>query len=261
METLTAQKDFFERSATVVEGILADWPGVTQRSDDPQRRVQVVNAGIALRAEATLTHKRLVELKLCMASHELNSGLETVLLSRTLQQINSRLITVPYGFHLISVPKQSRVTEWDHEQHMWLAHSEWKSSDSHKVHLSLLCGRSDGQDWAVRVPGTIQTIKAALDWITPASVRRAQAAGKEVHRQGDIYFIPYRKGDSNMSALSGTDHRWGYHVDDRGVKNAAIVVKHPQHPDVVLEPLGKGYKWMAVRQTQLGYDNKRINAD
>lgn len=71
--------------------------------------------------------------------------------------------------------------------------------------LSLLCGRDDAGLWAVRIPGTITTVDAGLAWLKPAIVRNAEAAGKRVMRQGDVWLVERRRDD--MSALP-SGHRW-----------------------------------------------------
>jgi hypothetical protein len=68
----------------------------------------------------------------------------------------------------------------------------WRYSSGRSWHavLSYLCGGGDeGGPWAVRVPGIITTVTAALDAITPAAARHAAAAGKAVLRQGDLYAL------------------------------------------------------------------------
>lgn len=60
---------------------------------------------------------------------------------------------------------------------------------SHWATLAYLTGTDDAGPWAVRVPGTIATVRAALAWITPAEVTAAVAAGRRVLRQGDVYAV------------------------------------------------------------------------
>ena len=119
---------------------------------------------------------------------------------------------------------------------------------------SFLCGTEDGQDWAVRVPGTLHTIKDALHWITPGPVRQAIKKGKTVHRQGDMYFIPMRIGGPDLDALWSSGH-----TASRGADG--ITVLHDQHPSLFLPNLGDGYTWRAVRQMQMGNTNSRTGAD
>lgn len=55
--------------------------------------------------------------------------------------------------------------------------------------LAYLYGVDDAGPWVVRVPGTITTVCAAVAWLTPATVGQAQAAGRRVDRQGDVYAV------------------------------------------------------------------------
>lgn len=90
--------------------------------------------------------------------------------------------------------------------------------------LSYLCGREDGQVWAVRVPGTIETVAAALPWITPGAVHDARAAGRRVDRQGDVYAIETTRAHDGRGELP----EW--HTWDPGRR----VLCHPQHGEVQL---------------------------
>lgn len=99
--------------------------------------------------------------------------------------------------------------------------------------LAYLCGSDDCGPWAVRVPGSCQSVAAALAWITPAEVRRATSAGRLIGRQGDIYVLRARR-DSGLERLpanhrlvtladardwwrlSGTDRALVHRPDDPG---------------------------------------------
>jgi hypothetical protein len=87
------------------------------------------------------------------------------------------------------------------------------------VALSYLCGREDGQVWAVRVPGTIETVQAALAWLTPAAVTAAQNAGRRVERQGDVYTVETTRPHDGKGELP-ENHTWDA---------AARTLTHPQH--------------------------------
>ncbi|KOT51159.1 MULTISPECIES: hypothetical protein [Streptomyces] len=73
--------------------------------------------------------------------------------------------------------------------------------------LAYLYGTDDAGPWAVRVPGTVQTVAEALAWITPAEVTRALAAGKRVRRQGDVYAIETTSGRDGSGELP-EGHQW-----------------------------------------------------
>uniref|UniRef100_A0A7C3UY81 Uncharacterized protein n=1 Tax=Desulfobacca acetoxidans TaxID=60893 RepID=A0A7C3UY81_9BACT len=87
---------------------------------------------------------------------------------------------------------------------------------------------------ALRVGPSVRTIDEALDYVKPAPVRRAEAAGKQILRQGDFYFVPARRAD--YSALAGSRHE----VRDGGV------VWHPEHGTLTLPGPHRAYRQMAV---------------
>ncbi|MEU9925056.1 hypothetical protein AB0H51_27875 [Streptomyces griseoluteus] len=77
--------------------------------------------------------------------------------------------------------------------------------------LSYLWGPDDAGSgpWAVRVPGTITTVREALGWLTPAAVKKAEEKGLRVRRQGDVYAIETTKrrdGDGVADLPDG--HQW-----------------------------------------------------
>jgi hypothetical protein len=53
--------------------------------------------------------------------------------------------------------------------------------------LAYLAGQDDNGFFAVRVPGTIQTVAAAIEWLAPAEAKKPGAV-----RQGNVYAVPYR---------------------------------------------------------------------
>jgi hypothetical protein len=192
----------------------------------------------------------------------LNENSRKRFVNRTRKQIEERHIRVPEDFGRKEMVAE--VTDRVERPSMWVVHFSWKtrswgsSSDylpPRKMHASFLCGRGDGQDWAVRVPGTITTVQKALDWITPAEVKKARAAKKKVFRQGDIFFLPMRLFGHDMGILRNGRHRAEY-------TGQGVVITHPQHPRLVLPNLKDWtYGWRAVQQKQLGNDNQRVNAD
>lgn len=93
--------------------------------------------------------------------------------------------------------------------------------------LRYLCGRDDNGRWAVRVPGTCDTVRAALAFVEPAAVQRARIDGRRILRQGDVYLVEQRT--DNMDALAGTRHRWDaatrtLHHDDPLAPHAGLHV-------------------------------------
>lgn len=55
--------------------------------------------------------------------------------------------------------------------------------------LRYLYGVDDSGRWAVRVPGTVESVREGLDWLEPAKVKRARERGKRVFRQGNVYLV------------------------------------------------------------------------
>lgn len=189
---------------------------------------------------------------------------EQVLIGRTNAQIHARNIRVPFDFTWEDNQVKVTVMERQINPNMWLVHYAWKArnrnvwGDTQKAtrdkHASFLCGTEDGQDWAVRVPGTLYTIKDALHWITPGPVRQAIKKGKTVYRQGDMYFIPLQISGPDLDALYGSGHTAARGTD-------GITVTHGQHPDLLLPNLRNRYSWRAVSQMQMGNSNSRTGAD
>jgi len=88
-----------------------------------------------------------------------------------------------------------------------------------RARLAYLGGRDDSGIWAVRIPGTVTSIRAALAWLTPRAVREAQARGVRVIRQGDVYFVECSRGrDEYFGTTLPSNHswapgRWAMHTD------------------------------------------------
>jgi len=86
---------------------------------------------------------------------------------------------------------------------------------------------------ALRVGPSVETIDEALEYLKPAAVRRAEAAGRQVLRQGDFYFVPSKRAD--YSALAGTRHE---------VRDG--VVYHPEHGTLILPGPCRAYRQLVV---------------
>jgi len=145
-------------------------------------------------------------------------------------------------------PNEASLWDYDPQAGIWLMGVEKKYHYSNRfgdwwVRAAWLCGRDEGRTWAVRVPGTMASVAEALDWLTPAEVKRAQAEGRQVIRQGDVYFIQKKRRPDNLRALRGTRH--SFDPETR-------VVTHPEHRPVHLPWPAK-----AIRQTQLASSSRR----
>jgi hypothetical protein len=64
--------------------------------------------------------------------------------------------------------------------------------------LAYLCGTDDNGPWAVRVPGTCTSITTALEYVIPVEVRKAEAKGLRVIRQGDVFAVESKRDGKNI---------------------------------------------------------------
>ena len=146
------------------------------------------------------------------------------------------------GLTTLLVPTD--LIDYDPKARVWLVGAEeWVGSRANNWRYThrWLVGRDEGRLWAVRVPGTVETVDEGLAWLEPAEVRRAREQGRGVLRQGDIYFIEMKRpGYENMAALEGTRHTWNPETR---------TVSHPEHRTVQIPADWPGVK--AVRQRAL----------
>lgn len=115
--------------------------------------------------------------------------------------------------------------------------------------LAYLCGTDDSGDWAVRVPGTTASVREALEWMEPAAVRRARAAGRPILRQGDVYAVRGRRCDDQRGEPVGTRHGWS--SDGRWLL-------HPEHAPLQVPWPARLY---AQRAYEMGRSGRRGAAD
>lgn len=102
--------------------------------------------------------------------------------------------------------------------------------------------RGRGQLGVDRVPCSVDSIAEAINFLTPAEVRKAQDAGRKVLRQGDFFFVE-KKGANNLNALNWTNH-------STAVVKKGLSVRHPEH-HVLLLPAGIG--WKAVQRKTMNH--------
>lgn len=142
------------------------------------------------------------------------------------EQILQRGLTTPAGWW-----DAYKRLDHDPATRLWVVSAEYRHQYSRReswwTGASYLCGWEDGQHWAIRIPRTIVTVAEALAWVEPAPVRRARAEGRKVLRQGDWFFVPLRRGEDDLTALSGSGHIFD---------PEARVVRHPQHGELFLSP-------------------------
>ncbi len=162
------------------------------------------------------------------------------------------------GLATLLVP--NALIDYDPKARIWLVGAEARIGPAGNgwwyTHRWLV-GRDEGRLWAVRVPGTVETVAEGLAWLEPAEVRRAREQGRGVLRQGDIYFIEMKRpGYENLAALEGTRHAWNPETR---------TVIHPEHRTVQIPADWPGVK--AVRQRALapwrrrGWGGARVFGD
>lgn len=98
--------------------------------------------------------------------------------------------------------------------------------------LAYLCGHDDNGLWAVRVPGTLRSAKAALEWITPRQVREARKRRLRVLRQGDVYAVERPRDYAEETAGNLDGHTWHHNArvlthDDEERHHAPLRVPFP----------------------------------
>ena len=96
-----------------------------------------------------------------------------------------------------------------------------KYSRAHSWFVSYryIAGVERGQYWANRVPGNINSISDALEWLTPAEVKKAKG---KVIRQGDVFIIEKTK---DCKSVLPRRHEW---------EPETRTLKHPEHDDIVI---------------------------
>ncbi|MDD9940781.1 MAG: hypothetical protein OXU20_06945 [Myxococcales bacterium] len=117
--------------------------------------------------------------------------------------------------------------------------------------LRYLCGEDDNGPWAVRVPGTTESIGDAIHWLEPAGVRKARADGKRVLRQGDVYLVENR-----------TD-RWDDLPEGHWFDGDTRTLNHNPEDGRAHAPLHVPFKARAYVQRAygMGRTSSRTNAD
>ena len=95
-------------------------------------------------------------------------------------------------------------------------------------------GVEDSSAFVERIPSDTGSIISAEDWLKPAEVKKAEAEGRKVKRQGDVFLIEMkRKTDINLPS----SHK--IVETDEG-----IIIEHDQHGKLLLQ----GRRWKAVQR-------------
>jgi len=119
----------------------------------------------------------------------------------------------------------------------------WKKYSRNMVYFvshRYLAGMDSGEPWAVRLPGNINDIGTAFNWLEPAAVTKAIDAKKWVKRQGDVYFIETAR-KNNLTELPNN------HIFSQISRKRAFW--HHSHKTVIVPDKVRGIK--AVRQKQM----------
>lgn len=77
--------------------------------------------------------------------------------------------------------------------------------------------------FCIRVPGKLEKVWQALDWIEPKEVQAARLGGRQILRQGDVYLIQQRR--DNLRHLP-RNHRWD--AETR-------ILSHPEHGPLTVD--------------------------
>lgn len=95
-------------------------------------------------------------------------------------------------------------------------------------------GIDDGQVFIERIPYGTSTIEDAEEWLKPAEVKKAEAEGRRVKRQGDVFLIEMKRR-ATMAPPSSHQVR----ETEKGFE-----IEHPQHGLLRLE----GHNWKSVQR-------------
>jgi len=115
----------------------------------------------------------------------------------------------------------------------WAQYSRRFGARYTKIVVLVIYDRDTHTRRALRVGPSVETIDEALEYLKPAAVKRAEAEGKKVLRQGDFYFVPSKRAD--YSALAGTRHEF-----------RDGVVYHPEHGALALPGPCRAYRQLVV---------------
>lgn len=217
---------------------------IGRMTDEMYAFLQEVQAKREARRNARWTHPTL----------PLDYRLNQRLLSIAARETARRRINTPTCSPL---DDEARITDYRPRDGLWVVNvDKWYHYSNRfgdrQVNASWLCGKDDDQYFAVRIPGTITKVEFALDWITPAEVRKAKAEGRWFARQGDVYLVELKAGHDNLRVLPWR-HTWN--AETR-------TLEHPQHGMVQVPAEVKAVKALAQTQlTSTSTGTGRRNAD
>ena len=112
----------------------------------------------------------------------------------------------------------------------------------------------DEVPFVAQVPNTLDTLTEALEYLKPAEVKRAEAEGLTVTRQGDWYFVPVARaprGEVECDLPLDDDHIATNIVRKKTVVYVRGEVTHGQHSTVNLDSWHKAIRNKAIRTGRL----------
>jgi len=112
----------------------------------------------------------------------------------------------------------------------------------------------DGAPFIAQVSSNIDTLDEAVESLKPAEVKRAEAAGLEVTRQGDWYFVPVNRtprGEVEHDRALDDDHVTEDIVALKTVTYVRGRVGHEQHAALQLDGWHKAIRNNAIRTGRL----------
>lgn len=125
----------------------------------------------------------------------------------------------------------------DREQGMVLLHAEGYRYYSSRFGarwstISYLCGHDVSGDWALRVPGTITSVRVALTWSIPSEVEAARIGRRRHLRQGDVWCLettPDRDGSGELPPhhVWDAERRRLVHEAARGQRHRSLRIQWP----------------------------------
>jgi len=171
-----------------------------------------------------------------------------VLLDLACKEITARAIS---AVTMAALPDE--VYDYDPGNRVWLVGcrvwDEYRRGDFHLYESRWLFGKDDSGYWAVRVPRTCYTVQGAMVWLRPAAVDRAEAEGRWVARQGDVYFVELHTSTVNLDELPPSHD---YNAETR-------TFSHDRHSPVTVPNDVKGVR--VYRQSQIDREGGRRYAD
>lgn len=188
----TAEGTTLRQQATIIGRWL---PGISIKAFVAEvlriEAIQGARASAIARVYFSATHGRDLHTRLDLRAAKFYYGL---------REIERRGLTTPAGWDDFGTQILDQVPgAWLIGGEGWYQYS--RNFGSRYQSARYLCGFDDNGIFSVRVPASCDTVAAALDYHVPAAVKNAQASGRWVGRQGDVWLIELKRGADNMSDL------------------------------------------------------------